>query len=376
MIISSGRGAGMPVEETSVEVSGVERTARMFERQARGCAELGSPLYAGLLRLAAEDLRDGGPCAAAVAGYEQAPGPDAIALRLLGGVHALVLTGRAPGLAAHYPSAGGVAEPARLDACWQEFRVVVAAELPWIRDWMSRPPQTNEVGRSNLLIAGLLRAGVEHPLPIRLFELGSSAGLNLRPELFRYTAPGYAWGDPDSLVQLDDAWRGGVPTWLAEAAQALPALDVVERRGCDLTPIDPLTEVGALALRAYVWADQPARFARLSGALRLAAERPARVQRLGAAEFLRGVQLREGTLTVVWHSIMKQYVPAAEWAEVKVELARLAATSEPEAPFAYVAFEPERVGEAFPFRASVRLGTRDRVLLAEAYPHGLPAWAM
>ncbi|WP_370094066.1 DUF2332 domain-containing protein [Streptacidiphilus sp. MAP12-20] len=363
------------MQTDNVGISGRDRAAGMFERQADGCAELGSPLYAELLRRGAADIRAGGPCAAAVAGYERAPGPDAIALRLLGGVHALVLTGRAPELAEHYPSVGGAFDPARLDACWGAFRDVVAAQLPWIRDWMTRPPQTNEVGRANLLITGLLRANPQG-LQVRLFELGSSAGLNLRPDLFRYTAPGYAWGDVDSPVRLEDAWQGGAPTWLAEAAQARPALEIVERRGCDLTPIDPLTKDGALALRAYVWADQPARFARLSGALRLAAEQPAMVEPLGAAEFLRGVSVREGTLTVVWHSIMKQYVPAAEWAEVEVELARLAAQSAPEAPFAHVAFEPERVGEAFPFRASVRVGERDREVLAEAYPHGLPAWAL
>ncbi|WP_328806439.1 DUF2332 domain-containing protein [Streptacidiphilus fuscans] len=369
-------GGAFVAETTPDAASGVERTALLFERQALGCEELGSPFYAGLLRRAAEDVRAGGPCADAVAGYEQAPGPDAIALRLLGGVHALVLTGRAPRLAPYYPSAGGTADASRSDACWREFRQVVADELPWIRDWMTRPPQTNEVGRANLLIAALLRASVDHPLPIRLFELGSSAGLNLRPELFRYSAPGYTWGSPDSPVHLDDAWQGGVPTWLAEAAESHPTLDVVERHGCDLTPIDPLTESGALALRAYVWADQPARSARLRGALELAARHPAQVQRLGAAEFLKGVHVQDGTLTVVWHSIMKQYVPAQEWAEVSAELARLAGESSAEAPFAYVSFEPERVGNSFPFRASVRIGTRDRILLAEAYPHGLPAWAM
>jgi hypothetical protein len=73
---------------------GTERAAAMVEVQADGCAKLGSPLYAALLTWAAADIRAGGPCAAAIAGYEDAPGPDAIALRLLGGVHALVLTGR------------------------------------------------------------------------------------------------------------------------------------------------------------------------------------------------------------------------------------------------------------------------------------------
>ena len=363
----------MTVPEPSSVSAARERAARMVEWQSQACDALGSPLYAELLARAAADIRAAGPCAEALAGYEDAPGPDAVALRLMGGVHALVLTGRAPRLAVHYPSVGGAYAPDRVDDCWAAFRATVAAELPRVRDWMTRPPQTNEVGRSNLLVTGLLRAVRSTPLPIRLFELGSSAGLNLRPEQFRYLADGFSWGPADSPVRLAGAWRGDPPAWLVEAGAARPELTVVERRGCDLTPIDPLSEAGALALRAYVWADQSDRFSRLDGALRLAAASPVRVEAIGAAEFLAGVEPRPGTLTVVWHSIMRQYVPAEEWARVAAELDRLAAASTAEAPFAYIAFEPERVGADWPCRLSLRQGKEERSVLAEARPHGLPA---
>ncbi|WP_153452418.1 DUF2332 domain-containing protein, partial [Streptomyces smaragdinus] len=349
----------------------LERAADMIEWQADACAQLDSPLYADLLRRAARDVRTGGPCAAAVEGYEDAPGPDAIALRLAGGVHALVLTGRAPALAAYYPSAGGRWTPAEADACWEAFRETVGGELPWIRDWMTRPPQTNEVGRSNALLAGLLDAVAHHPLPVRLLELGASAGLNLRAEAFRYESDGFAWGPPDSPVRLTDAWRGTPPAWLTQAAAAHPSLRVTERRGCDLTPIDPLTEAGALALRSYVWPDQSARHARLSGALTLAGTLPARVERTGAADFLAGVAVEPGVLTVVWHSVMRQYVPRGEWEAVSGELERLAAASSATAPFAYVSLEPRRVGGGRPFVVATRLGAGRERFLATAAPHGL-----
>jgi hypothetical protein len=348
----------------------------MFEHQAAACATLDSPLYALLLERAARDVRAGGPCADAIAGYEDAPGPDAIALRLFGGVHALVLTGRAGELALHYPSTGGVFDPDRADACWAAFREVVAAEMVWVRDWMTRPPQTNEVGRANLLIAGLLAAVRAGPLPIRLFELGSSAGLNLRADHFRCVSQGLDWGPADSPVILRDAWRGALPQWLAQAAVEHPALTVVQRRGCDLTPIDPLSSDGELALRAYVWADQTDRAARLGGALRLAAQVPAQVDTTGAADFLAGLRLEPGTLTVVWHSVMRQYVPAAEWARVESELDRLAATTTPQARFAHICFEPNRVGEQHRFQLTVRLGATAQTVLAQARPHGLPARAV
>jgi hypothetical protein len=350
-----------------------ERAAVMIEHQAEACAELDSPLYAVLLERAAQDVRAGGPCAHAIAGYEDAPGPSAIALRLLGGVHALALTGRAPELAAHYPSTGGVFDPDRPDACWTAFRATVADERAWIRDWMTRPPQTNEVGRANLLIAGLLKVVHATPLPVRLFELGSSAGLNLRADHFRCTSEGFAWGPADSPVLLKDAWRGVPPQWLAEAAAEHPALTILERRGCDLTPIDPLSPDGALALRAYVWPDQMPRAARLVGALRLAAQVPAKVDTAGAADFLAGIRLEPGTLTVVWHSVMRQYVSAAEWVRVERELDRLATASTADASFAHVSFEPRRVGEQHRFQLAVRLGTAAEAVLAEARPHGIPA---
>jgi hypothetical protein len=225
----------------------------------------------------------------------------------------------------------------------------------------------------------VLYASGRDRLPVRLFELGSSAGLNLRADRFRCTASGgYAWGPEDSPVVLADSWSGGVPGWLASAAADRAGLEFVERRGCDPTPVDPLSESGALALRAYVWPDQAERHARLAGALALAARLPARVDPVGAADFLAGVQLEPGTRTVVWHSIMRQYVPAQEWARVDAELDRLAAASTPDAAFAHIAFEPERVGpHRFDFRLTVRTGPqRERATLADAPAHGLPASAL
>ncbi|WP_441245911.1 DUF2332 domain-containing protein [Kitasatospora sp. McL0602] len=349
-----------------------EHAIAMIDHQADACAELGSPLYAALLHRAARDVAEGGPCAEALAGYEDAPGPAAIALRLLGAVHGLVLTGRAPELAAHYPSAGGSFDPAGADAAWSAFRATVAAGLPWIREWMTRPPQTNETGRANLLVTGLLRALAETgPLPVRLFELGSSAGLNLLADHFRLTAPGFAYGPADSPVLLADAWRGTPPGWLTGPQ---PELRFTERRGCDPTPIDPRSADGALALRSYVWADQPSRAARLNGALALAAELPTQVEASGAGDFLGQVQPAEGALTVVWHSIMRQYVPKPEWARAEAELTRLAEASTPTAPVAHVAFEPRRVGEEHRFLLTARVGSGAEQVVAEAAPHGVPAW--
>src|SRR5436305_5540896 len=81
--------------------------ARRLRRQAAWCAELGSPLYSSLLESAADDLQLEGPVWGVLAGFEEEQGGAALALRLMGAVHRLVLDDTLPELARHYPSTGG-----------------------------------------------------------------------------------------------------------------------------------------------------------------------------------------------------------------------------------------------------------------------------
>lgn len=348
-----------------------------FEFQSKAAAALGSPLYATLLAEIARDIEAAGPCARAVAGFEDSHRDSALPLRFMAAVHALVLSGRAGELSRYYPSAGAGAVPVDAGA-WPLFREIVAARSEWIATWMDTPPrapQTNDVGRAVPLLAGLLAAVDATPLPIRLFELGSSAGLNLRADHFHWYAGDLAWGPSESPVTLGDAWRGPVPPWLTAAVRRHPTVGVVERRGCDPSPLDPLSPRGALTLRSYVWPDQVERAARLDGALRLAERVPAEVIASGAAEFLTDVRLVPGTLTVVWHSVMRQYVDAREWRAVEAELDRLAAASGPDAGFAHIAFEPQlNRDDRNGFRLSARIGKGIETVLTRAKPHGVPAF--
>jgi len=340
-----------------------------LRNQARHCANLGSPLYASLLTRIADNSTWGGVLTKVIP--PNSSDSDAAPLRLLGAVHALVLTGRAPQLERYYPSVGGSFSPEQEDDAAAAFIDAVSSNPDWIADWLTRPPQTNEVGRAALLLTGLRRALSSHPLPVRLFEIGASAGLNLLADQFRWVAEGTSFGPPDSPVVLDNAWRGDMPQWLLNSE----SLVIVDRQGCDLTPIDPTSTDGALKLRAYVWPDQGRRFERLQGALTLTKSIPTTVKPIGAGDFLRGIQLEYGTLTVVWHSVMQQYVPAAEWAQVEAELDRLARAATPNAPFVYLKFEPEQnTGVNTIFRLWYKDGTAPAQVLAEALPHGLPAW--
>ena len=93
--------------------------AEAFRVQSAACAELGSPMYAELAARCATDIETGGPVAVVLAGHEDDPGPSALALRLLGSVHRLVLERRAGELAVFYPSVGGAWDPG---PGWRAFR--------------------------------------------------------------------------------------------------------------------------------------------------------------------------------------------------------------------------------------------------------------
>jgi hypothetical protein len=345
--------------------------ARLFREQAEGCARLGSPLYAGLLAHAGDDIEHGGVLTDVLAGHEDDPGRSALALRLAGAVHRIALSGRAPALAACYPSLGGVAD---VDAAWPEFRAVAAEHADEIQVLLATPPQTNEVGRSAILMGALLVVTQQCGLPIRLLEYGASAGLNLRADAFRYElADDVVIGDPSSRVVLPRPWAEPVSTWPPH----LTAVTVVERRGCDVAPADPLTDDGRLRLMSYVWPDQVERIARLRAAYAVAARVPAVVERLPAVEFLaRELAVpRPGVLTVVWHSVVWQYLGKTEREQVTDLLTEAGDRATAAAPLAHVAFEPNRPtpDRRYAFVGTLQTwpGDGERVI-AQGQGHGPP----
>lgn len=345
----------------------VARWAGLLRQQAEACARLGSPLYAALLEKAADDVLAGGPTADAVAGHDEATMDSAHVLRLLGSVHRLALAGEAPDVARHLPSCGGDGDA---EGAWHAVRDLLRERTEDVRAGLASPPQTNEVGRAAPLLGALLHVLVRHPLPVRLWEIGTSGGLNLRADRFTYRASdGGTWG-PASPVVLDPAWDVVPP--------AAPAVvDVVERVGGDVAPVDPTTPEGAVRLQSFVWPDQSERLRRLRGAIQVAREYPARLVAAGAADLLTRVEPAEGTLTVVWHSVMWHYLDAGERARASERLENVGGTATSGAPFAHIAFEPRTTLEEPHFTVAARTwpGGEERVLGA-APAHGLPVtWA-
>jgi hypothetical protein len=300
--------------------------------QARACQIMGSPLYTHLLATAAQDVLAGGPTAELLVPRARPARGDAAALRFMAAVHRLVLTRRVPRLAFHYPTVGGTGTLAGAAA---PFLAAIADERDTLVHDLERPCQTNEVGRAAGLLLGMLDASAVTALPLSLREVGAAAGLNLRLDAWRYELPdGVVVGEPASEVVLHDRWRGPVP-------HADAPLRIVDRRGGDRHPIDPTTAAGRLALSASVWGDQIDRFERLGAALRIAARMPVTVDEALAAAWVRAhAQPVRGRCTVLFHSIVEEYLSAEERVAFHAAVEDAGTNATADAPFAWVRMEP------------------------------------
>jgi hypothetical protein len=342
-----------------------------FREQQRACLPR-SPLYGALLAAMADDLDAGGITAEVLAGREHDRPGTVPPLRLLGALHRLVLTGRAPRLAEYYPTAGGSNSP---DGAWSAAEPTLGEHCAELRRLLGRTVQTNEPGRACLLYGGLLvaaeRASSPAP-PVRLLEVGASGGLMLLVDRYGYAVGHRVLGDPASALRFDQPWIGRPPADL----DAPPR--IVERRGCDPDPVDLTSAEGGLTLLSYVWPDWTERVVRLAAALRVAAAGPPPVDRAGMGGWLAGQldRRRPGVLTVVWHSVVRQYVENAEREAARAVLAAAAAAATPEAPLAHLRFEPRRSAGGkvvFELRLSRWPGPDADELLAVAPGHGVPA---
>lgn len=320
--------------------------------QAKGCVVLGSPFYGTLLESAADDLRSDGPVWELLADFEAEPESSALALRLMAAVHRLVLQDRVPQLAPHYPSVGGDGDAA---LAWPVFRNALVEHRSEIRQLVARGCQTNEVGRSAPLLGGFLEVAHRTQLPLRILEIGASAGLNLRWDRYRYESGEVGWGDEHSPVRFVHFFDVAPP--LDRSAE------VIERKGCDLEPIDPTSEDGALSLRSFIWADQLGRLSRLDGAIELAKQMPINVEQMDAALFLeRELDApRPDVATVVYHSVFLQYPTDEIRSRIAAVIDAAVSGANRDAPVFHLTMEP-----AWP-RFEIRLGDE---LLGTSMAHG------
>lgn len=308
-------------------------SADRYRIQAFACrhGESNSPFYADLLDALALDADTDGPAARVLEPLAHLDLTAGTPLRLLAGVHRLALDGSAPRLAAHFPSTGGDAD---VDATVPEVLSLLGDPPASVLDSLGRDPQTNEVGRAAALAVGLTAIASTTDLPLRVFELGSSAGLNLRLDAYRFEGSDGAWGDVTSPLVFGPSCFEGITGFGAHAV-------IASRRGCDLNPIDATGEDGRQTLLSYVWPDQVVRLERLRAALALAATTAVTIDRAAADDWvIDHVRPEPGTTTVLMHSIVWQYLPADARSRIEAHVAALSAHAEAHAPMARLRFEP------------------------------------
>jgi hypothetical protein len=278
------------------------------------------------------DLDAGGPIAALVGDWPGSPRADQLVLRLCAALHAAVLTGRDPTLAATYPAPGKRYD---MDAVWRAASALLIREPAAIRGFIQSPPQTNEVRRSIALVGGFLAFAAQHDRELELLEIGASAGLNQFWDRFRYRTSSWSWG-PASRVVIDTDWQGPAPQ-----LAAVPRIRT--RAACDLNPLDITSREQRTQLRSYIWADQLERLARYDAAAKLAAASGVYVERADAEDWLSARLARRAPdlATVVYHSVFLQYPPPEKRRAIIAAIEAAGERATPEAPLCWLRYEPE-----------------------------------
>lgn len=300
-----------------------------FRHQSISCATMGSPFMGQLLGLLADHWPQDTALARRLAQFEGDVGPagHSLPLRVAGGLHALVLSGRAPELQALYPP-----EPTSDTDLLQGVLAAFAEHEAFLLDWIESPPQTNEVRRSAALMAGAAVAAEHFDLPIFLSELGASGGLNLMWDRYALSLPGGALTADDPVLMLTPAWEGPMPP------RHLP--HVAERAGADLNPLDPADPQDLLRMTAYLWPDQPERLALTRAA---AAIMDAPLHRGDAIDWLadRLGAAPAGHLHLIQHSVAWQYFPAEVQARGKELIETAGARASRDRPLAWMSMESD-----------------------------------
>ena len=218
--------------------------------------------------------------------------------------------------------------------------------------------------RAAVFLGGFMLVARAQGMPLRMREMGCSAGLNLLWDRYRYQLGDTAWGPEGSPVRLQPQWEGASP--------APVELTVASRKGVDQLPVDLGDPEQRFRLLSYVWADQTERVARVRAAQEIARLDPPPVDRGDAADWVEAelAELPEGETTVLYHSYVWSYLPAATQGRVRAALAaageRAAAAG---AGLAHLGFESVDGTEKTALTLTLWPGGERRVL-ADAHPHG------
>lgn len=333
-----------------------------FTIQAGYCRAMDAPVTTRVSEALAEALDRDSATGRAVLDWPGEPVADALALRLIGGLHALHRAGKDAALSRVF--LGEAIDPGEVAAVLKDTLVRHdAALLPWL----DGPPQTNESGRSAGLMTGLLQLCARFGPRVELLEIGSSAGLNLLIDRYRFDLGGVAAGPADATVTIRPEWRGVAPP-------AVP-IEIVAVRGVDIAPVDVTDAAQAARLGAYVWVDNVERQARLAQTIALVRAHGVSLEAGDAADWVEA-RLAEpqeaGVTRVLMHSVVWQYIPAERRERIRAAMDAAGGRATADRPLGWVMMEPNRDLHRHEVRVRGWPGERPMELVALTHAHG--AW--
>jgi hypothetical protein len=206
-------------------------------------------------------------------------------LRLLGGLHYLVLAG---------------------EGSWDDVDAMLDERGEFLARFAAEQPvQTNEVARAWALLPGLLSLGERE---IDLLELGASAGLLSCLDRYGYRYGSGRWGSGRPVLEGETA----LPDGLLDGR-----LNIVSRRGIDRHPIDVTDNESVRLLEAFIWPDQTERRERLHEAIAVAREDP---PELVQGDYVELAPTLVGEHTVVISAVTTLYLDDERHAELMERL--------------------------------------------------------
>lgn len=343
-----------------IDFDGSDAVEIAFGNQVAYCSRANAPITArvadAVLHVVLSEARN--TLLDKIRGWQGAPLADALPLRIVGGIHALHLSGKAPELAPIYR--GDAVDDAQI------IKSVMLGQEEALLPWLDSPPQTNEAGRSSNFIAAMAWMAAKG-LPPRFdcLEIGSSAGINLMMDRYGYDLGGVKIGPESPVMQFAPEWKGAPPPD--------EAIEISSLRGCDVAPVDLTDPAQALRLKAYFWPEHSVRFARMDAAIGAANERKPDLVPMNAADFVEAELAKpqqSGTTRMLMHSIVWQYVPKDQQQRVTRAMEDVGAKATPDKPIAWVQVEADRVIHRHKLVVKYWPGANEETQLAWSHPHG------
>ena len=335
-----------------------------FRKQAEFCRARGAEFTAAIVTAAGDLLEENNETLwGLVGGFEGDPHKGALALRIAGALHVLVLQGSAGALAPFYAAPEGVPEAS---AICEAMTALLESERATFVEYVASAPQTNEINRASVLLFGFSEIAKQTGLPLELYEPGASAGLLLCWDQFQFDFGDFQWGAGETTIRSE--LRGD------NNATLKPDIIVSGRCGCDLNPLDLTDPDTVLRMRSFIWPEDHGRrvfFDRAAGAI--STVKP----QLEKADALSWVRQKLETrakdrASVFYHSVFAPYLSETDVAALEAMMENAGQSATNDAPLAWLRFEPEDVNGSFEFFLDLRIwphGENQRLL--RAHPHGL-----